>query len=296
VYLIWYGMWQEADKQALRGFVQALQAATSPSARPNYQRILAAKKNAQRSPGRKLSQGAQPRGCTSTALGCTGESPHRRGLKGKGKSTKGDSGSSSESQPLDPESPTKGAPKPQVYTLRQWWTTTGQYTAKYRKRVAQYVKLEQEHAFPSYLPGARPEPDPVHHPVSSPGSHESFGGSLPLDPHGVYIVLTAPEIRQQYFRSSSCAYHGFTASGLLQTPQSPCRVIPVAYKPWRGPQVAIAWVGNPSKQCPGYCGFPFIAPAFVPASFAEASEAPQWASNHRFHDLRPGPRALRVLH
>lgn len=290
VYLIWYGTWLEADKQAIRGFVRALEAATSPNSRPNYKRSLSAKSRARargptRVAQRKLALvpeeesrvGAYPvfsqahsQACTQGAVGCATGTPQRRGRELKRKDKDG----GSKSEPLDPGSPGKGAPKPEVFTLRQWWSTTKQYTAKHRKRVAQYVKLQQEHVFPprSLVQGQNLTRETTQFIVRS--AMKAFGGSLPLDLHGIYVVLTSPEIRQQYFCSSSCAYHGFTASGLLRIPPKPLQGIPVAYKPWRGPQVAMAWVGNPSKQCPGYCGFPYIAPDYVPASFAKPVKPP----------------------
>lgn len=299
VYLIWYGAWQEADKQAIRGFVRALQAATSPSSRPNYKRSLTAKgsakagaRKATRIAVRQLASDPQQAGqqhplpslssvpgastqvgpCSGLQAdqGCTEGLPLRRSLQAK----KGSTGSGSKPQTLDPGSPGKGAPKPRVFTMREWWTTTRQYTAKHRKRVAQYVKLQQEHAFPpsALVRGQNLTRFTTQFVVRA--AMKEFGGTLPLDKHGLYVVLTSPEIRQQYFCSSSCAYHGFTASGLLKAPPTPLDGIPMAYKPWRGPQVALAWVGNPSKQCPGYCGFPFIAPDYVPASFAKPVKPP----------------------
>ncbi|KAL7226905.1 hypothetical protein ACSBR1_021887 [Camellia fascicularis] len=69
---------------------------------------------------------------------------------------------------------------------------------------------------------------------------------LPLDPHGVCLVLTSKDVSVEQFCMSSCGFHGS-----IVTTATKRRVIYVH-------------VGDPFRQCPSLCSWPFALPAYGP--------------------------------
>ncbi len=71
------------------------------------------------------------------------------------------------------------------------------------------------------------------------------GGSLPVDPNGVYFVLGSPDTVEDGFCTNSCGWHGWgtLANGRL----SQNLVIP------GGIDIKFAFVGNPKTQCMAFC-------------------------------------------
>lgn len=67
---------------------------------------------------------------------------------------------------------------------------------------------------------------------------------LALDPHGLYLVLTAADVSVQGFCSSQCGTHS-ALSGSAATNKV---------------KLPYAWVGNSAKFCGGYCAWPFFKP------------------------------------
>ncbi|WOK92180.1 hypothetical protein Cni_G00871 [Canna indica] len=70
-------------------------------------------------------------------------------------------------------------------------------------------------------------------------------------PHRAAInaVLTAPDVLVDGFCMSRCGYHDSARAGKH-----------------RKSRYAFLWVGNPAKQCPGECAWPFAQPTYGPQS------------------------------
>ena len=75
----------------------------------------------------------------------------------------------------------------------------------------------------------------------------SHGGPLSFDPSALYLMLSAPKVKQEDFCSSQCSFHNFHSEGRAN--------------------LKYLWSANPNAQCPEYCGFPFVIPSYVKYSF-----------------------------
>ncbi|KAK6938137.1 Protein EXORDIUM-like [Dillenia turbinata] len=64
----------------------------------------------------------------------------------------------------------------------------------------------------------------------------------------INVVLTAADVVVDDFCMDRCGSHG-SGFGKARDPKS---------------KLAYAWVGNPVKQCPGYCAWPFHTPVYGP--------------------------------
>ena len=71
----------------------------------------------------------------------------------------------------------------------------------------------------------------------------SHGGPFPTDPSAIYLVLSAPKVKQEDFCSSQCGFHGYQMLGRAA--------------------LKYIWTANPAAQCLEYCGFPFVIPSYV---------------------------------
>jgi hypothetical protein len=58
-------------------------------------------------------------------------------------------------------------------------------------------------------------------------------GAFPADPNGIYLVLTAPNVTEQYFCTAACGYHGSMDVN--------------------GTRIQYAFIGNARTQCPTEC-------------------------------------------
>jgi hypothetical protein len=70
-------------------------------------------------------------------------------------------------------------------------------------------------------------------------------GTLPVDPNGVYFVLTSKDVLQQQFCVNACAWHGYGLAGDIP--------------------IKVAFVGN-SNQCPFHCQWQNPSPNNNPAA------------------------------
>ncbi|KAK7351191.1 hypothetical protein VNO77_10465 [Canavalia gladiata] len=62
--------------------------------------------------------------------------------------------------------------------------------------------------------------------------------------NAIHVILTSADVAVEGFCMNRCGTHG---SGGVQKDK-----------------IAFAWVGNPQKQCPGQCAFPFAEPVYGP--------------------------------
>ncbi|ERN03342.1 hypothetical protein AMTR_s00003p00242490 [Amborella trichopoda] len=81
--------------------------------------------------------------------------------------------------------------------------------------------------------------------------------TLPMDPSGLYLILTSDDTIVERFCMSSCGTHGAL---LLPRPGPKTGVDKT------GGRAVWAWVGDPSKQCPGLCAWPYAKPLWGPPS------------------------------
>eukprot|EP00897_Mesotaenium_endlicherianum_P010896 jgi/Mesen1/9835/ME000070S09122 len=164
-----------------------------------------------------------------------------------------------------------GLPVP-VPSVASWWALTKQYEDREGAGVSSQVSLAGEVEDRAMSLGPSLTRNSTKYVVR--GALSSFGGSLPVDPSGLYLVLTSPEVRQEDFCSTACGFHSFTYPSFTSTP---AQVTPGSVESLQltgGLQLPYAWVGNPSEQCPGFCGFPFKAPAFIPEQYATTLRSP----------------------
>ncbi|KAH1081231.1 hypothetical protein J1N35_020992 [Gossypium stocksii] len=68
---------------------------------------------------------------------------------------------------------------------------------------------------------------------------------FPLDPKGIYLVLTAKDVTVERFCMGSCGFHDSIFVG-------------------GSTRVVFAHVGDPTVQCPGLCAWPYALPAYGP--------------------------------
>ncbi|KAJ1431889.1 Protein EXORDIUM-like [Sesbania bispinosa] len=62
--------------------------------------------------------------------------------------------------------------------------------------------------------------------------------------HAIHVILTSADVAVEDFCINQCGTHGSGRFG--------------------GKRVAYSWVGNPVKQCPGQCAWPFHQPVYGP--------------------------------
>jgi hypothetical protein len=134
----------------------------------------------------------------------------------------------------DPKS-AKGYP-----TVAGWWAMTKAYKDTKNISVAQRVVLGGVYADAAYSLKKNLKQTDIESLVTA-----SLKGGLPLDPTGLYIVLTAADVVVQGFCANECGTHMFTSP----SHETQNRALP------------FAWVGNAAKQCAGYCAWPFAKPA-----------------------------------
>ncbi|KAM0947635.1 putative protein EXORDIUM [Dioscorea sansibarensis] len=78
-------------------------------------------------------------------------------------------------------------------------------------------------------------------------NHAISKGSLPLDPTGIYFVLTAADVAVERFCMGSCGFH----AGYVEVIKGREKLV-------------VAHVGDPGQQCPGTCAWPYAVPAYGP--------------------------------
>ncbi|XP_024356807.1 protein PHOSPHATE-INDUCED 1 [Physcomitrium patens] len=133
-------------------------------------------------------------------------------------------------------------PKPATRfpTVKGWWAITKGFRNTKRSPVAPNVVLGSQVHDWKYSLGKNLKQADIEKLVVS-----SLKKGLVLDPAGLYVVLTGPDVAVQGFCSSLCATHS---------------VIPAQSLTKRN-KLPYVWVGNSAKFCGGYCAWPFFKPA-----------------------------------
>ncbi|XP_057533455.1 protein EXORDIUM-like 2 [Amaranthus tricolor] len=118
-------------------------------------------------------------------------------------------------------------------SVSSWWEITGRY-----KGGPCTITLGKQIFDQSYSLGK----------VLTPSQLVVLSSKLPHR-NAINVVLTSADVAPDSFCMSSCGAHGSDLAG--------------KHKKIR---FAYAWVGNPEKQCPGQCAWPFHQPIYGPQS------------------------------
>ncbi|KAK9282545.1 hypothetical protein L1049_005466 [Liquidambar formosana] len=139
---------------------------------------------------------------------------------------------------LDPSKGLFPLKEPAVST---WWKTTTSYKDKAGKPVSTTFRLAKQLGDIGYSLGKNIKRAQIANYVKSKIDNKI----LPLDPNGIYLVLTSKNVIVERFCMGSCGFHdSFMASV-------------------KG-RVVYAHVGDPLVQCPGLCAWPYAVPAYGP--------------------------------
>lgn len=133
-------------------------------------------------------------------------------------------------------------PQPKESTVASWWNTILAYKDKVGKPVSSTFTLSKQLGDIQYSLGKNIKRAQIANYIKS----KIDSKLLPLDPHGVYLVLTSKDVSVEQFCMSSCGFHG--------------SVITTATRR----RVVYAHIGDPFRQCPGLCSWPFALPAYGP--------------------------------
>lgn len=123
-------------------------------------------------------------------------------------------------------------------SVADWWSTVTDYPDQSNNHVTSNLILADEHFDSSYSQGNQ----------LTRSSMELIIKSIspPLDPQGVYVVLTSPDVQMEEFCRGVCGFHSYTTSSIV------------------GATVPFVWIGHSGTQCPGMCAFPFASPPVNP--------------------------------
>lgn len=116
-------------------------------------------------------------------------------------------------------------------SVSSWWQITGRY-----KGGPSTIKLGRQFLDQTYSLGK----------VLTPAQLLTLASKLPHR-NSINVVLTSADVVPDDFCMSTCGAHGSGLAG--------------KHKKIR---FAYAWVGNPEKQCPGQCAWPFHQPMYGP--------------------------------
>lgn len=177
----------------------------------------------------------------------------------------------------DISAPLRAAP-----SLFSWWKTTWQYRGITSQQEKSAFVVKEEASVSSETFGISLTRNSTNFVLRA--ALAKFGGSLPFDSDGLYLVLTGPEIYQEDFCSTACGFHSYTAPDSLveealgkQAHFEENREKVASEMPnegLRSSRLVYAWVGNAAQQCPEFCGFPFAAPPYLPEKFATLVSPP----------------------
>uniref|UniRef100_A0A5B6YL49 Putative EXORDIUM like 2 n=1 Tax=Davidia involucrata TaxID=16924 RepID=A0A5B6YL49_DAVIN len=126
-------------------------------------------------------------------------------------------------------------------TVPKWWNTVGLYKDKARNPVSSSVKLAKQLGDIGYSLGKNIKRAQIANYVKNKIDNKM----LPLDPNGIYMVLTSKDVIVERFCMGSCGFHG----SIMASSKG---------------KIVYAHVGDPFKQCPGLCSWPYAIPAYGP--------------------------------
>ncbi|KAL2633239.1 hypothetical protein R1flu_004718 [Riccia fluitans] len=125
-------------------------------------------------------------------------------------------------------------------TTEKWWGLTRQYVDLYETPVAARLVYEGEKSN-NYSLGASLNQSDIQTLVVK--SLESFGASS----RSMYLVLTSEDVLVERFCQNVCGTHFFTFPSDATNDQ----------------MLPYAWIGNPAKQCPEICAWPYAPGGFL---------------------------------
>ncbi|KAJ7550914.1 hypothetical protein O6H91_07G124700 [Diphasiastrum complanatum] len=120
-------------------------------------------------------------------------------------------------------------------TVSKWWSVTRHYVDVHQSPVAKILRPAGELWDRKYSRGRQLNQSDIESLI--------LGSTFSFDPHGIYLVLTAEDVSVKGFCTQFCGQHFYTFP-----------------KDAKGHQIPYAWVGNPAKQCPGLCSWPYSKP------------------------------------
>lgn len=124
-------------------------------------------------------------------------------------------------------------------TVGKWWKITRNYVDLYNSPVAKSIVLAGEMS-DRYSLGKDITQNDIQSLVIK--SMKKFGA----DARSLYLVLTSDDVLVERFCMSVCGTHFYTFPSDATKSQ----------------MVPYGWVGNPSKQCPEFCSWPYAAGGF----------------------------------
>ncbi|GLJ10973.1 hypothetical protein SUGI_0139200 [Cryptomeria japonica] len=125
--------------------------------------------------------------------------------------------------------------------MKKWWAILQGYKDSSNTSIAPNVRLAKQASDVSYSLGKSLKRSSMGSLIRSALVKKQF----PINPRGIYMVLTADNVFVENFCMSSCGFHD-------------------SMKVSNRRKVVISWVGNSGVQCPGYCAWPFAYPGYGP--------------------------------
>ncbi|XP_010245464.2 PREDICTED: protein EXORDIUM-like 2 [Nelumbo nucifera] len=126
-------------------------------------------------------------------------------------------------------------------TVSTWWATAKSYKDATGKPVSGSVKLAREVGDVNYSRGKNIKRADIAILVKNAIAQKAF----PVDPTGIYFVLTAADVTVEKFCMGSCGFH----DSFMVSPTE---------------RVVYAHVGDPHAQCPSLCAWPYAVPSYGP--------------------------------
>ncbi|ERN17186.1 protein EXORDIUM-like 5 [Amborella trichopoda] len=129
-------------------------------------------------------------------------------------------------------------------SVSDWWRTVRLYTDQTGANVSGNVNVASEHFDVGYSQGKSLTRLSVQRIIRE--AVKASKGALPVDPkNGIYLVLTAEDVRMQDFCRAVCGFHYFTFPSIV------------------GYTLPYAWIGSSTVQCPEVCAYPFAIPSYM---------------------------------
>ncbi|CAA0830749.1 Protein EXORDIUM-like 3 [Striga hermonthica] len=124
-----------------------------------------------------------------------------------------------------------------------WWGTVRLYTDQTGANISRSVRLGREKSDRFYSHGRSLTRLDVQSVIRSAVAARTQ--PLPINPGGVYLVLTSGDVYVRDFCTAACGFHYFTFPSIV------------------GYTLPYAWVGNSARMCPGVCAYPFAVPEYM---------------------------------
>ncbi|KAK6941033.1 Protein EXORDIUM-like [Dillenia turbinata] len=126
-------------------------------------------------------------------------------------------------------------------TVSTWWKTLESYKDKAKKSVSSTIRITKQIGDITYSLGKNIKRDQIASYIKTKIDTKK----LPVDPHGTYLFFTSKDVIVEHFCMGSCGFHD---SLVIESAQ----------------KLVYAHVGDPTRQCPGLCSWPFAIPAYGP--------------------------------